>query len=172
VTRLCTPSVLRRGAPARATLLRRSRPARVPLQAALRFHPNFSDACNNLASVHAQMGDVPRAIEYYTAALRIDPSLVNVLQNLGDLLLLQGPLGLVQSQKYFREALRLKPNHARAWRGLGDGARESGEFTQAIAFYSQVRRVHKGERHARRAADGALLCLLRRGSVALQDIRP
>jgi tetratricopeptide (TPR) repeat protein len=84
------------------------------------------------------MGDVPRAIEYYTAALRIDPQLVDVLQNLGDLLLTQGAVGLLQAQTYFYEALRINPQYARAWRGLGDVMRESAEHAKAVTFYSQV----------------------------------
>lgn len=59
------------------------------LQTALKLQPNFADACNNLASIFSQMGDVPRAVEYYTAALRINPRIVDVHQNLGDLWLSQ-----------------------------------------------------------------------------------
>ena len=112
------------------------------MQTALRYHPNFADACNNLASVHAQMGDVQQAVEYYNQALRIDPTLVDVLQNLGDLLLLQGAEGQAQAQEYFQRALRLAPDCARAWRGLGDAMRETGQHSKAVAFYTQVSSLH------------------------------
>lgn len=62
------------------------------VQTALKLQPNFADACNNLASIFSQLGDVPRAVEYYHAALRINPRIVDVHQNLGDLWLSQVPL--------------------------------------------------------------------------------
>lgn len=62
------------------------------VQTALKLQPNFADACNNLASIFSQLGDVPRAVEYYNAALRINPRIVDVHQNLGDLWLSQVPL--------------------------------------------------------------------------------
>ena len=64
-------------------------PEALCVQTALRLHPQFADACNNLASVHVQLGDVHKAVGYYTAALKIDPTMTDVLQNLGDLLLAQ-----------------------------------------------------------------------------------
>lgn len=109
------------------------------MQTALKLQPNFADACNNLASIFSQMGDVQRAVDYYTAALRINPQLADVHQNLGDLWLSQGGGMLASAQQCFREALLLAPKSARAWRGLGDASREVGEHSDAVELYREVR---------------------------------
>jgi protein O-GlcNAc transferase len=108
-------------------------------QTALKLQPNFADACNNLASIFSQMGDVKGAVEYYSAALRINPHLVDVHQNLGDLWLSQGAAALPAAQRCFQEALLLRPKSARAWRGLGDASREVGEHSKAVELYKEVR---------------------------------
>jgi Tfp pilus assembly protein PilF len=108
------------------------------LQTALCFQPNFADVCNNLASIYAQLGDVYRAIEWYTAALQINPNLADVHQNLGDLLLSQGPTGATRAQEHFQKVLKADPKYSRAWRGLGDAMRELGEHEKAIPFYLEV----------------------------------
>ena len=110
----------------------------VCVQTALKLQPNFADACNNLASIFSQMGDVQRAVEYYSAALRINPRLADVHQNLGDLWLSQGSSTLQSAQRCFREALLLAPKSARAWRGLGDASREAGEHSKAVELYGEV----------------------------------
>lgn len=109
------------------------------VQTALKLQPNFADACNNLASIFSRMGDVQRAVEYYTAALRINPRLADVHQNLGDLWLSQGGATFQSAQQCFREVLLLSPKSARAWRGLGDASREVGEHSKAVELYSEVR---------------------------------
>lgn len=118
-----------------------ARSANAPLasQTALRFQPNFPDACNNLASIYAQLGDVFRAVEFYSAALRINPGLADVHQNLGDLLLSQGGAAAAQAQQHFQAALKTDPTYARAWRGLGDCMREARLHDKAVPFYLEVR---------------------------------
>ena len=111
----------------------------VHVQFALRCRPRFADACSNMAAVYAQLGDVPKAIEYFSAALRMDPSLVDALQHLGDLLLSQGAASVAQAKQCFEAALQQNVGAARAWRGLGDALRESGDHAGAITFYAQVR---------------------------------
>ena len=115
---------------------------------ALRLQPNFPDACNNLASIYAQLGDVVRAVEFYSAALRINPGLADVHQNLGDLLLAQGGAAVAQAQQHFQAALKTDPTYARAWRGLGDAMRESRLHDKAVPFYLEVR-ARRPSRHAR-----------------------
>lgn len=66
-------------------------------------------------------------------ALRVDPSLVDVHNNLGDLWRAQGALGRGPAQQCYLEALRLEAGYAPAWRGLGDLLREGGECMQVRA---------------------------------------
>lgn len=63
-------------------------------------------------------------------ALRVNPNLVDVHNNLGDLWRAQGVVGRQAAQQCYLEALRLDVFYAPAWRGLGDLLRESGEFVQ------------------------------------------
>lgn len=100
------------------------------MQSAIRLQPSFSEACNNLASVYAQLGMVPQAIEYYMAALRINPRVLDVHQNLGDLWLSQGTGGHDAAHKCYGDALALNSQYAPAWRGLGDLLRDSGDHAQ------------------------------------------
>ncbi len=55
--------------------------------------------------------------------------------NLGDLWRAQGAAGRVHAQRCYAEALRCSPQHAPAWRGLGDLYREFGDHPQAVACY-------------------------------------
>lgn len=50
----------------------------------------------------------------------------------------QGTAGIPQAQRCFQDALMLQPKSARAWRGLGDAAREGGDHQKAVELYSEV----------------------------------
>ena len=52
---------------------------------AIKLKPRFSDAYNNLASVHMQLGDIKQAIETYRMAIMLNPGLVDAHSNLGNL---------------------------------------------------------------------------------------
>lgn len=65
----------------------------------------------------------------------IDRAQVDVHNNLGDLWRAQGTSGRVAAQRCYAEALRRNPQHAPAWRGLGDLYREFGDHPQAVACY-------------------------------------
>lgn len=60
---------------------------------------------------------------------------MDVHNNLGDLWRAQGAAGRVHAQRCYAEALRCSPQHAPAWRGLGDLYREFGDHPQAVACY-------------------------------------
>jgi protein O-GlcNAc transferase len=60
---------------------------------------------------------------------------VDVHNNLGDLWRAQGQLGRATAQQCYSDALRLDPNYAPAWRGLGDSYREAGDHQQAVLCY-------------------------------------
>lgn len=52
---------------------------------------------------------------------------------------MQGAAGIPQAERCFQEALMLQPQSARAWRGLGDAARESGAHQKAVDLYTEAR---------------------------------
>jgi tetratricopeptide (TPR) repeat protein len=74
-------------------------------------------------------------------ALRVNPTLVDVHNNLGDLWRAQGAVGRNAAQQCYLEALRQDVLYAPAWRGLGDLLREGGEMVQSLSCYQEAVRL-------------------------------
>ncbi|PSC71029.1 putative UDP-N-acetylglucosamine-peptide N-acetylglucosaminyltransferase SEC [Micractinium conductrix] len=108
---------------------------------ALRLRPRFTDALANMASAYLQKGAVVQAMDAYNAALAIDPDLPAVHTQLGDLWRAQGEAGRTAAAGCYADVLRRSPEHAPAWRGVGDVHREAGEGDKAIACYQEALRL-------------------------------
>jgi tetratricopeptide (TPR) repeat protein len=128
--------------------------ARLDYEKALAFAPPDSPVYaatvhSNLGVVLERLGRSSEAVQEYTTAVALDPSLVAGHINLGDALaaLGRGPEAVEQ----FTAALRLEPSAAEAYVGLGnvlllqDRAREATEpFSKAIQLRPDLPDAHNG----------------------------
>jgi len=114
------------------------------IQRALRLHPAFPDAYNNLGTALMAAGMPADAQASYLHALRLRPDFAEAHSNLGNV---QRDLGkLDESIASCREALRLKPNYADAHNNLGAALTELGRIAEASASVREALRLNP--RHA------------------------
>ena len=92
-----------------------------------------------------------RPIAQYAEALRIDPGLANVHNDLGALLAGQGKVTEASSQ--FSEAVRLNPGLELAHMNLGMSMARAGRRSEALHEFEEVLRINPGNELARRAMD-------------------
>ena len=83
---------------------------------ALRQQPENFAALSNLGNVMLDQGRVDDALDLYEKAVVLRPDSAEAHSNLARAALLAGLEG---AEHHFREAVRLKPDHAPAWEGLG-----------------------------------------------------
>lgn len=105
---------------------------------ALQLKPSFADAYANLGAAYVQKGWTMQAVQAFTAALTINPSLAEVRCSLGDVWRCQGEAGRSAAVQCFASALETDAQCATAWRGLGECARENGEFERAIECFNKA----------------------------------
>lgn len=101
----------------------------------------------NQAKAAAQQGLTEKAMEYYRAAIRLDPEYGQALAGLGAMLLMQKRMD--EAQPLFEKALRIDPNHATALMNLAmidqrRGAKESalGRLRKVIARNPEYFEAH------------------------------
>lgn len=95
-------------------------------------------------------------MDCYSSALCMNPTMVEIYNNMGDLWRVQGPAGQSGARNMYMEALRLQKTFAPAWRGLGESYREMGEHSTALGFYQEALRLRAGYEDA---FTGMGLCL-------------
>ncbi len=88
-------------------------------------------ACNVLGIALERRGDLARAADCYTAALRLKPNFADAHSNLGGVLARQGNLD--QAIVQFQQALLYRPNFCNALITLGGALTEQGRAAEAIA---------------------------------------
>lgn len=82
-------------------------------------------------------GRIHSAIEAYQAATKIqNPKRIEAYNNLGNLLLEQGAFD--RAEQYYREAIKLHPNHSGSYLNLGSLLLETGNIVAAIELYQHV----------------------------------
>ena len=110
-------------------------------QQALRIHPNYAQAHNNLGIVLDDQGKADEAIEQYRQALRIKPNYAQAHNNLGTALDEQGKSD--EAVEHYEEALRIRPDYAKAHNNLGITLSEQGRLDEAIGHYEQALRIQR-----------------------------
>lgn len=99
-------------------------------------YPNIAEAQDNLALVLAQDGEVDRAIEHYSEALRINPQYDKAHNGLAFSLAKKGRND--EAIEHFKEALRLNPHFPGAHNGLAISLAKQGENGEAIKHFKEA----------------------------------
>jgi len=89
----------------------------------------------NMAQVYAQIESFDRAIEHYSAAMRMDPNYSEYYNERGNLLLKLGRLE--EAFQDYRRAIELGPPYFEVWSNLGQCCRVRGRMEEAIAAYDR-----------------------------------
>jgi tetratricopeptide (TPR) repeat protein len=89
----------------------------------------------NMAQVYTQIGSFDRAIEHYTAAMRLDPNYSEYYNERGNILLKLGRLE--EAERDYLCAIELSPPYFEVWSNLGQCHRVRGRMEEAIAAYDR-----------------------------------
>jgi len=110
--------------------------ARKVFEEILLSEPTNVSILNNIAFVSAEMGDVPRAIEYLQTALQVSEACAECFNNLGSLLHKQGKG--IEAKSNFERAVKLDPFYVDPKLNLGVLLEESSDWTGAYEWYRQA----------------------------------
>lgn len=85
------------------------------------------------ARQRAARGDIAGAVRQYRIATLIEPTDLRGLNEMGELLLRNGRLD--EARGAFERSLRVAPNQANAWNGIGTTRALQGDFDRAIEAF-------------------------------------
>ncbi len=105
----------------------------------LQVDPNQVDALHLLGVIAGQTGRNDLAVDYLNAALRLEPGLAEVQNNLGNVFMNQRRLP--EAVASYERALRVKPDYAVAHNNLGNALREQGRLAEAVASLEHALRL-------------------------------
>lgn len=109
---------------------------------------------NNLAALHSQQGDMPKAIATYEEAVRLRPEgVVGAIRLLGDYYLRNGDLD--RAEQYMRQVVTIKPDSRMGWNALVqlyDTRRSRGEADASLDAKSAEALLGAGRAAEARAA--------------------
>src|SRR6056297_3368238 len=114
-------------------------------EACLQLDPNYADALNNLALAYRAAGqyygeekqDLTTALRYLRKAYELQPSDYETLRLLGVANGVSGRPG--RALEFFKKALKLNPNHARAYYDVGSAYMQKGRLDSSQLFMNQAR---------------------------------
>jgi tetratricopeptide (TPR) repeat protein len=91
-----------------------------------------------MGTVYLADGDLEAAEREYEAALKADWDIagMNTLNDLGIIAARRGDMA--KAERYFRLALKVKPDYAKAWNNIGNIRAEAGDLTGARACYERA----------------------------------
>lgn len=89
----------------------------------------------NIASVHREMGDLDKAVEYYGKVLEFEPLHTGALVSTGDVLVTQGKLE--EAVVYFEKAIGQTDDHIIPF-NVAEIYFNEGKAAEAIAFYQKA----------------------------------
>jgi tetratricopeptide (TPR) repeat protein len=90
----------------------------------------------NLAQVYAAIGSLEKSIEYYSAALEMDPAYSEYYNDRGSLYLRLGRLADAKAD--FQRAIELSPPYHEVWTNLGQCHRQAEAWRDALDAYSRA----------------------------------
>lgn len=110
--------------------------ARVLYERALKWQPNYFDACHMLATLLYQMGQLDRAEALFVKALKIDPEAIFALNNFGNLL--QDLKKYKAALSCFDKALAIDAQYVEAHNNRGDLLQRTGRLCEALESYDRA----------------------------------
>jgi tetratricopeptide (TPR) repeat protein len=115
-------------------------------------------------------GHREQAHQMYRQILRIDPTLVDVINRLGDAA--GGADDFTTAMRYFADSLRIDPHQPAAWTKLGITQLKLGRIQEALMSFERVIELepHSGEAHLERAITLARLGRHREALVTFDEI--
>lgn len=90
----------------------------------------------NIAQVYAATGSVPEAVEYYSAAIEMDPNYSEYYNDRGNILLQAGRLG--EARADYLRAIELSPPYFEVFANLGQCCRRMGAMEEAVEAYTRA----------------------------------
>ena len=122
---------------------------------AVKVHPEYANAPNNLGNALLQKGQVDEAIAQFQNASLLQPGNATACYNLGNALLQKGRVDEAIAQ--FQKALEIKPDYAEACNNLGSALMQKGRTDEAIARYQKALAINPGYAEACNNLGNALL---------------
>ncbi len=98
--------------------------------------PEFAEAYHNRGLAHYHQGELDKAIEDYTEAIRINPEYANAYYNRG--VAYDGKGELDNAIADYTEAIRLNPKNADAYQNRGVAYRDNGDQAKAEADFAKA----------------------------------
>jgi tetratricopeptide (TPR) repeat protein len=89
----------------------------------------------NIAQVHAQVGPLETALDYFTQAMAMDPNYSEYYNDRGAVHFRLGRLE--QAEADYRRAIELSPPYAEVWTNLGQCYRQMGRMGAAVAAFDR-----------------------------------
>lgn len=111
----------------------------VALQAALKTRPDYAPAWANLGRLHLAMDMAYTAAGELKKSNELKPGDVEVLCDLGEAYL--RTLNYRGCEAAYREAIERKPDHVRAYVGMGLVLQEKGMYDDALQFLSKAEKL-------------------------------
>jgi tetratricopeptide (TPR) repeat protein len=90
----------------------------------------------NIAQVHDFIGNTAEAIEYFSAAMALDPNYSEYYNSRGNSYFKGG--GLPQALADYQQAIERSAPYPEVWANIGQCYRHMGQFTEAIEAYSNA----------------------------------
>jgi protein O-GlcNAc transferase len=139
---------------------------------AIRLDPEYAEACNNLGATMNDAGRYDEAIDYLIQALKIRPDYAEAFYNLGNTykerdeidkaidnynqaiknnypdayinlgVILMEIGNEVDAIKYFKEAIKLKPDSTVAYNNLGSAFTSQGNLKEAVLCYKKCLEIN------------------------------
>jgi tetratricopeptide (TPR) repeat protein len=151
-------SAMARYARAQVALQRGDRvTARRDLETAVRLSPSFAGPAKALAALDANEGKGAEAIKHVAAASAADPKDVEVRYHLATQL--AQARRLPEAEKEYREVIRLRPEFAGAWQGLGVISKWRGDLGAAVPLFRKAAALDPNYSDAWCSLAGALATL-------------
>ncbi len=110
--------------------------AELGYQAILTVDPEHPDALHLLGVCRFQQGDVSKAAELISRAVRLAPHVPDYINNLGEVASALGDV--VLARRCYDEALRIDPSYVEAHHGIATLCQKQGQTSEAIDWLRRV----------------------------------
>lgn len=103
---------------------------------AIKLHPSFLEALNNLGNVLKNENKLKEATGIYKKALKQSPHHPLLLNNIGNALQLRGEN--IKAIEFLQEALSVEPHYSEAHNNLANAFRELGRYDESLMSFQEA----------------------------------